>query len=156
MGYIMDLRAKVGKMPLVVVGASTIIVNDKQEVLLIRRNDNELWGLPAGSVELNESPVETAIREIYEETGLRVQENGLVLLNVFGGADFFYTYPNGDQCSNVVISYVTDCYSGTLVTATNETTDAQFFPLNQLPEKIAHHEQLVLADYRKRLKPKKE
>lgn len=42
MGYIMDLRAKVGKMPLVVVGASAVIVNDKQEVLLIRRNDNEI------------------------------------------------------------------------------------------------------------------
>lgn len=97
MGYIMDLRKLVGNRPIVTVGASAVILDRDSSVLLIKRNDNNLWALPAGSTEINENPQTTAIREIQEETGLLVNEDDLTLIQVFGGEDFFYTYPNGDQ-----------------------------------------------------------
>ena len=55
------------------IGAAAFIVNDKGEVLLVKHTYGRLnWELPGGGAETNESPVETALREVREETGLVV------------------------------------------------------------------------------------
>lgn len=147
MGYLLNLRKIIGTQPVVVTGVSVIILNEKQEVLLVQRTDNHLWGLPAGSIEINETPEEAAVREVQEETGLLIKKNQVILNQVFGGSDFFYTYPNGDQCSNIVISYVTHNFTGELALCTEETKNARFFSWSNLPEKIARHEKIVLHSF---------
>ena len=49
-------------------GAAAIIVNEKGEILLQSRADNDRWGLPGGCQELGERFQDTIIREIKEET----------------------------------------------------------------------------------------
>lgn len=48
------------------------------EVLLIHQyshiGDNSYWVLPKGHAESNETPLQTATRELFEETGLRASE----------------------------------------------------------------------------------
>lgn len=133
-------------MPLLTIGISVLILDEGNNILLIKRADNDLWGLPAGSIELNESPETAAIREVKEETGLDIKSDDLNLINVFGGEEFFYTYPNGDQCSNIIISYSTRKFSGNLVQTTDETRESRFFNHKNLPQDIAKHEKIVL-DY---------
>lgn len=41
-------------------------------LLMLKRRDNGKWTLPGGHLEKGESPNEGAIRELYEETGIRV------------------------------------------------------------------------------------
>lgn len=144
MGYLLDLRKVVGKRPIVTAGSSVIILNDKDQILMIHRSDNSLWGLPAGSTEIKESPADTAIREVFEETGITLDPNRLNLLQVFGGKDFFYTYPNGDQCSNVVTSYYTQVKGGDLLKISAETDDIRWFESSSLPVNIATHEKIIL------------
>ena len=67
--YILDLRKIVGHRPLLQVGASVIVENEKGEVLLQKRADNHCWGYAGGSVALDEVVEEAARRELYEETG---------------------------------------------------------------------------------------
>jgi len=50
----------------------------EQEILLMRRSDNGLWGLPGGFVELGESVAEAARREVQEETGWTVEVGRLI------------------------------------------------------------------------------
>lgn len=52
--YILDLRKIVGHRPLLQVGASVIVVDSADRILLQRRADNHLWGYAGGSVELDE------------------------------------------------------------------------------------------------------
>lgn len=50
--------------------AGVIFSEDRTRVLFIKRRDIPIWVLPGGGIETHESPEETVIREIFEETGL--------------------------------------------------------------------------------------
>lgn len=50
MGYIMNLRKYVGHEPLIGLGATTLVFNEKNELLLNLRTDTNTWGIPGGSI----------------------------------------------------------------------------------------------------------
>jgi len=131
--YLKQLRAKVGNDLLLLVGAGVVIHNEGQ-ILLQKRQDNDCWASHGGIIEPGEEVETAAKRELYEETGLTA--NQMELLGIFSGKDFLCTYPNGDKVAFVIITYITNDFSGELITQTNETTDLKWFPLNDLPENI--------------------
>lgn len=133
--YIMDLRKLVGHRPLLQVGASVIVENERGEVLLQKRADNHCWGYAGGSVELDEVVEEAAKRELLEETGLTALE--LTLFGVFSGKDTHYIYPNGDEVSNVDIVYLCTSYTGQLRCQESEVEELRFFPADDLPENLS-------------------
>ena len=57
----------------IVPAASAIVTDRSGRILLHRRSDNDLWGLPGGGMELGESISQTIVREVREETGLDVE-----------------------------------------------------------------------------------
>ena len=129
--YIMDLRKVVGHRPLLQVGASVIVEDDKGRILLQLRSDNNCWGYAGGSVELDEEVEEAAKRELFEETGLIA--NKLSLFGVFSGKDTHYIYPNGDEVSNIDIVYICKDYSGELRCQKGEVNDLVFFEKDNIP-----------------------
>ncbi len=56
--------------------ANVVVQNSSSEVLLLQRSPNlkhgNLWGLPGGMVDEDETELEAAIRELDEETGLDI------------------------------------------------------------------------------------
>ena len=50
--------------------AGGIIINNKQEAVIVNQN-HDSWSLPKGHIDEGESRLEAAIREIYEETGIK-------------------------------------------------------------------------------------
>jgi ADP-ribose pyrophosphatase YjhB (NUDIX family) len=62
----------------VVPSANVIVVNDQDEILMIRRTDNGNWAVPGGGMDLGESITDTAVRETREETGIICEITGLV------------------------------------------------------------------------------
>lgn len=149
-GYIMDLRKTVGHRPLLQVGASVIVENDRGEILLQKRTDNGLWGYAGGSVELDEAVEEAAARELYEETGLKAES--LELLGVFSGPEMHYVYPNGDEVSNVDVVFVCRAYSGELRCQKGEVEELQFFAEEALPDEIFDPNRRALAKWAKERK----
>jgi 8-oxo-dGTP pyrophosphatase MutT (NUDIX family) len=133
-GYVKAMRALIGTRPLMVCGASVIVVDDGR-VLLQRRRDNDSWGYHGGSLELGERTEETARRELEEETGLRAEE--LELLGVFSGPELHYVYPHGDEVYIVDVVYVCRRASGSLRGERSEVNELRWFPLEQLPENIS-------------------
>lgn len=131
MGYIMNLRKYVGHEPLIGVGATTLVFNDKNELLLNLRTDTNTWGIPGGSMELNETIEETAIRELKEETGISADK--LELVSVLSGKDYYFEYPNGDKMCTIIILFKVLNYTGNIKVSDNESKQLKFFALNDLP-----------------------
>ena len=135
MGYVRDIRRKIGHDPLLIVGASVIAVNDKGELLLQRRSDNGCWGYHGGCVELNERVEDAARREFREEPGLVAEE--LTLLGVFSGPETAYTYPNGDLASIVDVVFVCRAWTGEMLPQNGEVNELRFFAPEDVPETIS-------------------
>jgi len=131
MGYIMELRKHIGHDPLIGVGATTLVFNEKNELLLNLRTDTNTWGIPGGSMELYETIEETAIRELKEETGITADQ--LELVTVLSGKDFYFEYPNGDKMCTVIVLFKVINYSGSVNISDNESKELRFFPLTNLP-----------------------
>jgi ADP-ribose pyrophosphatase YjhB (NUDIX family) len=54
------------------------VLNERGEVLLIRRTDNENWAMPGGAMDIGETIAEAGVRETREETGIECEIVGLV------------------------------------------------------------------------------
>ena len=132
MGYIMNLREKVGHEPLIGVGATTLVFNNKNELLLNLRSDTNTWGIPGGSKELNETLEECAIRELKEETNINV--NDLELITVLSGKEYYFKYPNDDELDCVIALYKVLNYDGELNINDLESKKLEFFSFDNLPE----------------------
>ena len=141
MGYIMDLRKHIGHDPLIGVGATTLVFNDNNELLLNLRTDTNNWGIPGGSMELYETIEETAIRELREETGICA--NKLELVTVLSGKDFYFEYPNGDKLCTVIVLFKVLNFSGTIKVSDNESKALKFFPLTDLPIMESRAEKII-------------
>ena len=132
MGYIMNLREKVGHSPLIGVGATTLVFNNKNELLLNLRSDTNTWGIPGGSKELNETLEECAVRELKEETNINV--NDLELITILSGKEYYFKYPNEDELDCIIALYKVLNYEGKLNINDGESKQLKFFSLDNLPE----------------------
>jgi ADP-ribose pyrophosphatase YjhB (NUDIX family) len=134
MNYLTELRKYVGHRPLLMVGATVFVFDEKGRLLLLKRRDNQCWGPPGGAVEPGEVVENAAKRETLEETGLELDE--LSLYGVFSGEDQFYRYPNGDEVHNVTIVYLAHVQGGE-VQISAEHTDWGYFPPAEIPSEIS-------------------
>jgi len=133
-GYILDLRKEVGHRPLMQVGSTAIVEDSEGRILLQLRTDNHTWGLPGGSVEIDEVVEEAVKRELQEETGLVAGK--ITLFGIYSGPELHYIYPNGDEVSNVDHVYLIKDYSGSLMADKEESEDLKFFNYNELPKNL--------------------
>lgn len=92
-GYVEALRRKIGHDPVLLTCAGCAVFDGAGRLLLQQRGDaGGPWGLPGGAMELGETVHAAAVRETFEETGLRVRPD--TLLGVYTGDA--HTYANGD------------------------------------------------------------
>ena len=104
-----------------------IIARDNEgKILLIKRKIEPCkgeWALPSGFMELDESPIEAALRELAEETGLKGKSKRLIGV-----------YPNNSEIHGflVAIIYEAEIVGGELC-AGDDAEEAEFFAVSQLP-----------------------
>lgn len=147
MDYITNIRKMVGHQPLILVGVTVAVINDKQQILLQERNDG-LWGTPGGIMELGESTEETGRREVLEETGIEISKMSLV--DVYSGKQYYRKLANGDEFYPVTICYRTsDIVGGTLKPDGIESLDAKFFSMNELPKNLSPLLKRLILEHRK-------
>ena len=141
--YIEKLRSKVGNSTLIIPGVAAVIL-DVDNRILLQEKSGEPWSLPAGMIEPGESPSKAVIRETREETGLIVTP--IRILGVFGGEQFRYVYPNGDQVEYTIILMHCSIVRDTGVIADSETKSLDYFDKDSMPELALPYPKEVLFD----------
>ena len=134
----MSLDERVSNIPFIQTGSAIIIENENKEILLQERTDKNIWGLPGGCQELGEQLEDTAIREAYEETGIKLNKDDLVLIDTLSGETRKNSYPNGDIVYNNTSLYLAKILTSDAknMKGDSETKRLKFFSLNNLPENI--------------------
>ncbi|WP_321782801.1 NUDIX domain-containing protein [Paraburkholderia sp. J94] len=130
--YISRLRKKVGTDLILSPSVAAVIHDYEGKLLLQEKSSGEAWSLPAGGIELGESPQEAIFREVMEETGYAVRIHGI--LGVFGGRPFRYTYPSGDRVEYVVTLFQCKIIDGSGIPSDSETKSTQYFSRHDMPE----------------------
>jgi ADP-ribose pyrophosphatase YjhB (NUDIX family) len=139
--YMHMIRLAVGTECVLVMGAGAVIFDDRQRVLLGLRGDNHLWGLPAGQMELGETPAGTVIREAQEEVGFHIRPTQLI--GVQTGPDAMHGYPDGNQVQVVGARFRAEVIDGEVKPDGVETLAADWFDVNHLPPTLPRHEKYI-------------
>lgn len=134
----MSLDERICHIPLIQTGSAVIIRNEKKEILLQERTDRNKWGLPGGCQDLGEDLRDTAVREAYEETGLKLNPKGIKLIDTISGESRKNSYSNGDIVYNNTSLYVADVMMDeiTNLKGDSETKRLKFFNPEELPENL--------------------
>ncbi|WP_421361218.1 NUDIX domain-containing protein [Agrobacterium rosae] len=133
--YLTDLRSLVGNRLLLLPSVAAVIHDNAGNLLLQEKASGEGWSLPAGSIELGETPEQAITREVMEETGFIVSSTRI--LGVFGGQEFRYTYPNGHQVEYVVTLFKCQVHGSKGKWTDNETKSLRYFAENDMPSRPA-------------------
>lgn len=142
--HVGQLRALVGDRMLLMPGARIVIENPDGRILLQLRSDFGVWGIPGGGPEPGDSMMDTIVREVFEETGLRIDT-----CQPYGfGSDpdtETITFPNGDKAQYFVLNYYTSTYSGSLLADNDETLKLDWFLPTDLPSMLPNMQRSVEA-----------
>jgi ADP-ribose pyrophosphatase YjhB (NUDIX family) len=141
--YTRWLRSYVGHQRILQVRASAFARDEAGGILLCRRADVMLWDVPGGTIGLEEIPARGMSREVLEETGLSLEADRLI--GVYGGPEFAWSYPNGDQAQILAIFFATRIVGGTLNPAGHENVNVGFFAPDSLPPLLPRTKRM-LAD----------
>lgn len=127
------------------VGCGALIINDKNEILLVKRSwnsrvDRGLWSRPGGEVEFNES-VETAVeREVKEEVG--------IVVKAVRRLDYTETISDDGTTHWIALGFLATYVSGEPTNVEPDKHDEiKWFPLDQIPDNTAEYTKNSIAFY---------
>ena len=125
------LRRHLGNQRIILPTVRAIIADEDGRILFVKRSDNGLWVMPAGSQELDESVLDALRREVREESGLEVDEAELIA--IYSEPRFHFTNSYGGKHQMLAFVFLVRQWHGNLQQQTDETVAAKFFPPNALP-----------------------
>ncbi len=119
------------------VGCGAIIINDRDEVLLVKRSKNsrvnpDVWSRPGGEVEFGESSAEAVEREIFEEVG--------IIIKAVRPLGFLDNISPDRKTHWISIGYLAKHVSGQIVNKEpDKHDDIRWFPVDELPENVTDY-----------------
>ena len=104
-----------------------VAVFDQDSVLLAKRQDLRVWAMPGGGVEAGETLAQAAIREVAEETGIKVRLTRLVGI---------YSRPRWCLGGNHYVLFAGVPLTHEIRIQPEEVVEAGYFPVSELPEPL--------------------
>jgi 8-oxo-dGTP diphosphatase len=117
-----------------------VIIVQQGKMLLAKRKLDPFkgyWDTPGGFIDVGESPEQACIRELKEETHLKIEVN-----------NYISAYPDHYQDNpTLVIGYEAEIIEGNMK-AEDDVAELNWFPLDKLPTNLAFDSiNQIIADY---------
>ena len=131
----------------IAIAVKGFIIDNQNRVLLLQRAKDEVqaafdWEIPGGRIELGEDPKQGLIREVFEETGIKIE-----ILHPIETDSF--TRKDNQQITMVI--YLCKAISSE-VKLSEEHSAFEWVPLEKLREKISKHYYFVLDTYERHIR----
>ncbi len=110
---------------------AALIFNEQGQVLLFKHTYRKFeWGIPAGGLEYGEQPDKAILREFFEETGMQIEIERLLLAE------------SSKEDRNISIVYLCRIVSGSFQES-NEISEMKYFDVNDLPRMLFAEKDLI-------------
>ncbi len=111
------------------------VVNERGEMLMVHRADNDLWALPGGGHDIGEFIADTVVREVREETGIEVEVTGLI--GLYTNPRHVMAYDDGEVRQQFSIAFRARPVGGEL-RGSSESREVRWVPLDRLDNLNMH------------------
>ena len=112
-------------------GANAVITC-QGKLLLEKRRDSDVWGLPGGGCKKTETGRQAVAREIYEELGLRIPKDRFQKLAVYGEPGRIAAFRDGSVWRMVIVVYGLDLPEEPVLRISAESKELRFFTKDEL------------------------
>jgi ADP-ribose pyrophosphatase YjhB (NUDIX family) len=110
---------------------AAIIFDEQGRILLFKHTYRKFeWGIPAGGLEYNEQPENAIVREFFEETGMEIQVEKILLAE------------SSKEDRNISLIYLCKIVSGTFKES-SEVSEMKYFDLKDLPFMLFAEKNLI-------------
>lgn len=131
------------------IGTSVIIEADGK-ILLEHRTDSDTWAIIGGGLNIDESLMECAIREVFEETGIGLSEQDIELYRIYDDPSRIASYLDGNVLRVITVVYKVRFVHCPEVVCSAESRELRFFTKEELKElEIAKTHIPIIEDYLK-------
>lgn len=118
------------------------------KLLMEKRWDCEIWGLPGGGVKNGESECRAIARELFEETKIRLPESEFHKVRVYGDPGRLAAYRDGSVWRMVIVQYHVRLREEPRIVTSRESKEMRFFTkdeLEKLPIVVTHRD--IVMDF---------
>jgi 8-oxo-dGTP pyrophosphatase MutT (NUDIX family) len=112
--------------------ATGSVLDPEYEVVLVGHPRDDIWVLPKGTPHAEETPEQTALREVQEETGIVPR-----IVGDLGSIQYWFTR-KGVRYRKEVQHYLMVAIGGDVSQHDHEYDEARWFPLPEAIARLAH------------------
>jgi 8-oxo-dGTP diphosphatase len=110
---------------------AAMVFDEQGRILLFKHTYRKFeWGIPAGGLEYNEQPQDAIVREFFEETGMQIKVEKLLLAE------------SSKEDRNISLIYLCKIISGSF-RESNEISEMKYFDVNDLPFMLFAEKELI-------------
>lgn len=127
---------------------TSVLIQYQDKLLLEHRTDSDTWAIIGGGLKLNESLVQCAIRETFEETGLELREEEMEIYKIYDDPSRIASYPDGNVLRVITVVYRIRLRKLPVLVCSSESRELRFFSKNELFHiNIAQTHIPIMEDY---------
>jgi len=119
-------------------GSSCVVINKKEEVLLVLREDFRIWALPGGGLEPNETWEQATVRETLEETGYEVE--------ILGYVGEYWRPQMSEGQGDLKRVFLAKVIGGNPSQHDKESIEVRWFPVTALPKRMFRFSREHISD----------
>ena len=112
-------------------GANAILTWDGK-LLLEKRRDSDIWGMPGGGCKKWETGREAIAREVYEELGVRIPKDQFTKLKVYDNPGRIAAFRDGSIWRMVIVMYGYEFEEEPNMRISAESRDLRFFTKEEI------------------------
>src|SRR6185312_5958407 len=128
----------------IVPAVTAIVINNSNELLMIKRSDNGYWAVPGGAQDIGESVIDAVKREVAEETGIVVEV--VHLTGIYSDPRHVIAYDNGEVRQEFSLCFRAKPVGGSLRMSA-EATKVQWVSPEQLDSLKIHPSMRLRIDH---------